>query len=72
MANGREIFIHGLEEDGQIVVPGCVRNGVSAEIASRFRRDDGLRLLCLQQIPTRRLTALVAVRTGWLKRHYLV
>ena len=32
MAKEREIFIHGHGgRDGQIVVPGCVRNGVSAE-----------------------------------------
>lgn len=36
MAKEREIFINGLEEDGKIVVPGCVRNGVSAEIASQL------------------------------------
>ena len=34
MAKEREIFINGLEEDGVVTVPGCVRNGVSAEIAS--------------------------------------
>ncbi|MEI3405705.1 MAG: DNA polymerase III subunit alpha [Christensenellales bacterium] len=36
MAKEREIFINGLEEDGKVVVPGCVRNGVSAEIASQL------------------------------------
>ena len=28
MAKEKEIFIHGQVEDGKVIVPGCVRNGV--------------------------------------------
>ncbi|MBQ6093738.1 MAG: DNA polymerase III subunit alpha, partial [Clostridia bacterium] len=36
MEKEREIFIHGLEEDGKIVVPGAVRNGVPESVANRI------------------------------------
>ena len=37
MAKEREIFINGqVDEDGNIVVPGCVRNGISAEDANKI------------------------------------
>ncbi len=70
MAKEREIFIHGLEEDGQIVVPGCVRNGVSAEIASQ----DEMTAFASYAFNKSHAAAygVVAVRTGWLKRHYPV
>ena len=35
MAKEREIFIHGqVDENGNIIVPGCVRNGIDAESAN--------------------------------------
>ncbi len=35
MAKEREIFINGqVDEDGNVVVPGCVRNGIDAESAN--------------------------------------
>ena len=72
MAKEREIFIHGLEEDGQIVVPGCVRNGVSAEIASQL--FDEMTAFASYAFNKSHAAAygVVAVRTGWLKRHYPV
>ncbi len=36
MEREHEIFIHGLEENGQIVVPGAVRNGISEKIAEEL------------------------------------
>lgn len=36
MEKEREIFIHGLEEDGKVIVPGCVRNGISEDIANEI------------------------------------
>ena len=72
MAKEREIFINGLEEDGQIVVPGCVRNGVSAEIASQL--FDEMTAFASYAFNKSHAAAygVVAVRTGWLKRHYPV
>ncbi|MBQ7901052.1 MAG: DNA polymerase III subunit alpha, partial [Clostridia bacterium] len=34
MEQEREIFIHGLVEDGKVIVPGCVRNGVDEKCAN--------------------------------------
>ena len=37
MAKEREIFINGqVDDDGNIVVPGCVRNGIDAESANKI------------------------------------
>ena len=37
MAKEREIFINGqVDEEGNIIVPGCVRNGIDAESANRI------------------------------------
>ena len=36
MAREKQNFINGLEEDGKIVVPGCVRNGISAQAAEQI------------------------------------
>ncbi|MBQ9833561.1 MAG: DNA polymerase III subunit alpha, partial [Clostridia bacterium] len=36
MAKERECFINGEEKDGEIIVKGCVRNGVSKEVANRI------------------------------------
>ena len=72
MAKEREIFIHGLEENGQVVVPGCVRGGVSAEIASQL--FDEMTAFASYAFNKSHAAAygVVAVRTGWLKRHYPV
>lgn len=72
MAKEREIFINGLEEDGKVVVPGCVRNGVSAEIASQL--FDEMTAFASYAFNKSHAAAygVVAVRTGWLKQHYPV
>ena len=36
MEKEREIFINGLEEDGKVIIPGCVRNGISEDIANEI------------------------------------
>lgn len=72
MAKEREIFINGLEENGKVVVPGCVRNGVSAEIASQL--FDEMTAFASYAFNKSHAAAygVVAVRTGWLKQHYPV
>jgi len=32
----RNVFINGLEKDGEVIIPGCVRNGISAEVAGKI------------------------------------
>lgn len=72
MAKEREIFINGLVEDGEVTVPGCVRNGVSAEIANQL--FDEMTAFASYAFNKSHAAAygVVAVRTGWLKRHYPV
>ncbi|HIU15882.1 MAG TPA: DNA polymerase III subunit alpha [Candidatus Ventricola intestinavium] len=72
MDKEREIFINGLVEDGKVVVPGCVRNGVSADIASRL--FDEMTAFASYAFNKSHAAAygVVAVRTAWLKRHYPV
>ena len=36
MEEERKNFIHGIEENGEVVVPGCIRNGISEEIANKI------------------------------------
>ena len=36
MEKEREIFINGLEEDGKVIIPGCVRNGISKDVANEI------------------------------------
>ena len=36
MEEERKNFIHGIVEDGEVVVPGCIRNGISEEIANKI------------------------------------
>ena len=53
-------------------MPGCVRNGVSAEIASQL--FDEMTAFASYAFNKSHAAAygVVAVRTGWLKRHYPV
>ena len=36
MEEERKNFIHGIVENGEVVVPGCVRNGISEDIANKI------------------------------------
>ena len=37
MEQEREYFVHGMVDgDGQVVIPGCVRNGVSEDVANQI------------------------------------
>lgn len=72
MAKEREYFIHGMVEDGVVTVPGCVRNGIPAEVASQL--FDEMTAFASYAFNKSHAAAygVVAVRTGWLKRHYPV
>lgn len=72
MAKEREIFIGGAVEDGQVTVPGCVRNGIPAETASQLFDEMTAFASYAFNKSHAAAYAVVAVRTGWLKRHYPV
>ena len=72
MAKERDIFINGLEEDGKVIVPGCVRSGVSAEVASQL--FDEMTAFASYAFNKSHAAAygVVAVQTAWLKYHFPV
>ena len=72
MAKEKQNFIHGLEEDGEIVVPGCVRNGVSAEVAEQIFDEMTAFASYAFNKSHAAAYAVVAVQTAWLKLHYPV
>lgn len=72
MAREKEIFIHGQVEGNQIVVPGCVRNGVSEQAATRiFDEMTDFASYAFNKSHAAAY-ALVAVQTAYLKLHHPV
>ncbi len=73
MAQEREYFIHGkLNEDGSIDVPGCVRNGVPESVANKIYDDMTAFASYAFNKSHAAAYAVVAVQTGWLKKHHPV
>ncbi len=73
MAQEREYFVHGkLNEDGSIDVPGCVRNGVPENVANKIYDDMTAFASYAFNKSHAAAYAVVAVQTGWLKRHHPV
>ena len=73
MAQEREYFIHGkLNEDGSIDVPGCVRNGVPEAVANKIYDDMTAFASYAFNKSHAAAYAVVAVQTGWLKKHHPV
>ena len=72
MNREKEIFIRGQEENGKIIVPGCVRNGVSEAAAERI--FDEMTAFASYAFNKSHAAAygVVAVQTGYLKLHYPV
>ena len=72
LAKEREVFMYGLEEDGQIKVPGAVRNGVPEAIANQIFDE----MMDFAQYAFNKshaaCYAVVAYETGWLKVHHFV
>ena len=69
----REIFVHGLiGDDGEIKVPGCVRNGVPENIANEIYDE----MISFASYAFNKSHAaaysMVAMQTAWLKRYYPV
>lgn len=71
MAKERENFIHGMvDENGNVLIDGCVRRGVSEEAAGRIYDEMSAFASYAFNKSHAAAYALVAVRTAWLKlRH---
>lgn len=68
MAHEKEVFIHGqVDENGDVVVPGCVRNGISEDIATRLFDEMTAFASYAFNKSHAAAYALVAVQTAWLK-----
>ena len=72
MAKEKEIFIHGQVENGQVVVPGAVRNGVPEDVAKQIFDEMTAFASYAFNKSHAAAYALVAVQTAWLKLHYPV
>ena len=72
MAKEKEIFIHGQVENGQMVVPGAVRNGVPEDVAKHIFDEMTAFTSYAFNKSHAAAYALVAVQTAWLKLHYPV
>ena len=72
MAKEKANFINGLEENGEIIVPGCVRNGVPADVAEQIFDEMTAFASYAFNKSHAAAYAVVAVQTAWLKLHYPV
>ncbi|MBR6029335.1 MAG: DNA polymerase III subunit alpha [Clostridia bacterium] len=73
MQEERENFVHGqLDKDGNVLIPGCVRNGVPEDIADKIY-DEMISFASYAFNKSHAAAyAVVAAQTGWLKCHYPV
>lgn len=71
MAKEREIFINGqVDEDGNIVVPGCVRNGIDSESANKIFDEMAEFAKYAFNKSHAAAYAVVSYRTAYLKAYY--
>ena len=71
MAKEREIFIHGqVDEQGNIVVPGCVRNGIDEVSANKIFDEMAEFAKYAFNKSHAACYAVVAYRTAYLKTYY--
>ena len=71
MAKEREIFINGqTDDDGNIIVPGCVRNGIDAESANKIFDEMAEFAKYAFNKSHAACYAVVAYRTAYLKAYY--
>jgi DNA polymerase-3 subunit alpha len=73
MEEERQIFVHGLtDKDGNVTVPGCVRNGVPEQVANEIYDE----MIAFASYAFNKSHAaaygVVAMQTAWLKRYYPV
>ena len=71
MAKEREIFIHGqVDENGNVEVPGCVRNGIDEESANKIFDEMAEFAKYAFNKSHAACYAVVAYRTAYLKAYY--
>ena len=71
MAKERKIFIHGqVDENGNIIVPGCVRNGIDEESANKIFDEMAEFAKYAFNKSHAAAYALVSYRTAYLKAYY--
>jgi len=71
MAKEREVFINGqVDEDGNVVVPGCVRNGIDAKSADKIFDEMAEFAKYAFNKSHAACYAVVAYRTAYLKAYY--
>ena len=71
MAKEREIFINGqVDEQGNIIVPGCVRNGIDSESANKIFDEMAEFAKYAFNKSHAACYAVVAYRTAYLKKYY--
>ena len=71
MAKEREIFINGqVDENGNVVVPGCVRNGIDEESANKIFDEMAEFAKYAFNKSHAACYAVVAYRTAYLKAYY--
>ena len=73
MAKEREYFINGMtDEAGNVVIDGAVRRGVPREVAEKIFDEMSAFASYAFNKSHAAAYAMVAVQTGWLKRHHPV
>ena len=71
MAKEREIFIHGqLDEQGNVVVPGCIRNGIDEKSANKIFDEMAEFAKYAFNKSHAACYAVIAYRTAYLKAYY--
>ena len=71
MAKEREVFINGqVDENGNVIVPGCVRNGIDAESANKIFDEMSEFAKYAFNKSHAACYAVVAYRTAYLKSYY--
>ena len=71
MAKEREIFIHGeTDENGNIIVPGCVRNGISEKDANTIFDEMAEFAKYAVNKSHAAAYAVVSYRTAYIKAYY--
>ena len=71
MAKEREIFIHGeSDENGNLIIPGCVRNGIDEESANKIFDEMAEFAKYAFNKSHAAAYAVVAYRTAYIKAHY--
>ena len=71
MAKEREVFIHGqVDENGNIIVPGCVRNGIDEQSANKIFDEMAEFAKYAFNKSHAACYAVVAYRTAYLKAYY--